>query len=196
MKKNQEDSKNENEMDDHISLPETSKEEEEAFASAEIQPKKVLITDEELRKLQQEVFEFKDKYLRLLADGENSRKRLQKEKQELSRHAIENLMIDFLQPLDNLENALRFAQEMSDEVRNWAFGFQMILTQFKDILSQNGVMSFDSVGRPFNPHDHEAIEMVETADQPPGIIIEENVRGYRMGDRTIRAARVKVAKAP
>lgn len=169
--------------------------EEFAFESAG-KPKQVLITDEELRGLQKEMLEYKDKYLRLLADAENSRKRLQKERIEISRYATENLIVDFLRPLDNLENALRFAQDMSDEVRNWAFGFQMILTQFRDVLAQHGVTPFDSVGKPFNPHDHEAIEMVESTDQPAGIVLEENVRGFRMGDRVIRVARVKVAKAP
>jgi molecular chaperone GrpE len=170
--------------------------EEEVFGSAAANPKQVLITDEELRTLQKEILEYKDKYLRLLADAENARKRLQKERQEISRYAVENLIVDFLRPLDNLENALRFAQDMSDEVKNWAFGFQMILTQFKDVLAQHGVIPFDSVGRAFNPHDHEAIEMVETTMQPPGIIIEESVRGYKMGDRIIRVPRVKVSKAP
>jgi len=175
----------------------TSKDQDEvAFDPASAKPKQVLVTDEELRGLQKEILEYKDKYLRLLADAENSRKRLQKERQEISRYAIENFIVDFLRPLDNLENALRFAQDMSDEVRNWAFGFQMILTQFKDVLAQQGVTSFDSVGTPFNPHEHEAIEMVESTTQPAGVIIEESVRGYRMGDRTIRVARVKVAKAP
>lgn len=176
---------------------ETEKEQDDvAFASASNKPKQVFVTDDELKGLQKEVMEYKDKYLRLLADAENSRKRLQKERQEISKYAIEQVVIDFLRPLDNLENALRFAKEMSDEVKNWAFGFQMILTQFKDVLTQHGVHPFDSVGHPFNPHDHEAIEMVETPDYAEGIIIEENTRGYKMGDRTLRAARVKVAKSP
>jgi molecular chaperone GrpE len=174
---------------------EAGEKEEFEFESAAVQPKQVLVTDEELRSLQKEVLEYKDKYLRLLADAENARKRLQKERQEISRYALESLIVDFLRPLDNLNNALRFAEEMSDEVRNWAFGFQMILTQFKDVLAQHGVNSFDSVGKSFNPHEHEAIEMVESTEQPPGTIIEESVKGYKMGDRTIRAARVKVVKS-
>ncbi len=103
------------------------------------QPKQIWVTDEELKKLQHEVMEYKDKYLRLLAEQENARKRLQKERQEILRYAIESTIVDMLRPIDNLENALNYAQAMSDEVRNWATGFQMILTQFKDILSLNGV---------------------------------------------------------
>ena len=160
--------------------------EEPAYGSAAVNPKQVMITDEELRGLQKEVSEYKDKYLRLLADADNARKRMQKEKQELTRYAMETLIVQFLPPLDNLENALGFAQEMSDEVRNWAFGFQMILAQFKDILAQNGISSIEAHGLPFNPHLHEAIEMVESTTFSPGIIIEECVRGYKMGEKIIR----------
>lgn len=167
---------------------------EETFESAEV-PKQVLIKDVDLRNLQKELIEYKDKYLRLLADADNARKRLQKERQELTKYAIENILIDFIRPLDNFENALKFSQDMSDEVKNWAFGFQMILSQFKDILSANGVAPFESVGQHFDPHLHEAVEMVETKEKPPGTIVEEFVRGYKMGDRTIRPARVKVTKA-
>jgi molecular chaperone GrpE len=171
-----------------------AKQEGDVFESASAKPKQVLVTDEELRSLQKEILEYKDKYLRLLADSDNARKRLQKERQEISRYAVENIVVEFLRPLDNFENALRFAQEMSEEVKNWAFGFQMILAQFKDVLTQNGVSAIDSLGKPFNPHDQEAVEMVESPDHLPGMIVEECVRGYKMGDRTIRAARVKVAK--
>lgn len=188
------DAKNENSGASSASPESAARKEAAEFESAAANPKQVLVTDEELKGLQKELMDYKDKYLRLLADAENARKRLQKEKQEISRYAIEGLIVDFLHPLDNFENALRFAQDMSEEVKNWAYGFQMILAQFKDVLNQNGIIAIDSLGKPFSAHDHEAVEMIETAEQPPGIIIEECVRGYKMGDRTIRAARVKVAK--
>lgn len=180
------------EQENHSS-PKEEEKEEEGFDSAPVQPKQVLITDEELRNIQRELMEYKDKYLHLLADVDNARKRMQKEKHELARFALEGFVVDFLRPLDNFENALRFSQEMSDEVRNWAFGFQMILTQFKDVLAQHHIVAIESVGKKFNPHDHEAIEMVESTE-PPETIVEECMRGYRMGDRLIRPARVKVAK--
>ena len=167
--------------------------EEGLFESAAI-PKQVMVTDEELRSLQKELIDYKDKYLRLLADAENGRKRLLKEREDQIRYAVENLIVEFIQPLDNLDNALRVAQDMSEEVRNWAFGFQMILAQFKDVLAQNGVTPLTSLDTPFDPHLHEAIEMVETSEKPPGTVVEECLRGYKMGDRIIRPARVKVAK--
>lgn len=151
---------------------------------------------QELERLSQEVKELKDKYLRTLAEAENARKRLQKEKQEAIQYALQNAIADFLTPIDHLENALKFTQQMSDDVKHWATGFQMILAQFKEALTANGVSAFISEGQPFDPHRHEAVETVTTTDFPPGTVVEESLKGYRMGDRTIRAARVKVAKAP
>lgn len=160
------------------------------------QPKPVTVTDIELEQLKKEAFEYKDKYQRALAEAENARKRLQKEKQEMIQYALQNIFIDFLNPIDHLENALKFADQASDEVKHWALGFQMILNQFKDVLSNNGVTPFQSEGMRFDPLRHEAIEMVETSEYPPETIVGESLRGYMMGNRTIRPARVTVAKAP
>lgn len=148
----------------------------------------------ELLQLQEQVSEFRDKYLRGLADSENLRKRLQKERQELVQYAVQNAIIDFLSPIDHLENALKFADQASAEVKHWAVGFQMILGQFKDALSNNGVVSFSAVGERFDPHCHEAVEMITTNEHPSGTVIEESLCGYKMGDKTLRPARVKVAK--
>lgn len=146
--------------------------------------------------LETELKECKDKYVRLLAEMENSHKRLQKEKQEMTRFAVENVIADFLLPMDNLENALKFSQKMSEETMNWARGFEMILAQFKDVLGNHGVTAFHSQGNHFDPHLHEAVEVEETPDHPEGVVIQEYVKGYRSGPRTIRPARVKVAKPP
>lgn len=146
-------------------------------------------------KLKQEAAEYKDKYLRLLADSENMRKRLTKEKQEMTTYALQQLASEFLSPIDHMENALKYTEQMSEEVKHWSLGFKMILTQFKDVLINNGIQPFVSKGNPFDPHLHEAVEMEESADHPPGVVIEEFVRGYRMGEKTVRPARVKVSKA-
>ena len=145
--------------------------------------------------LQNQCLEYKNKYLRALAEAENSRKRLQKEKHETIRFAIENTINDFLPIFDNFENALKFAQSSSDEIKNWATGFQMILSQFRDVLHDNGIVAFHSEGNIFDPHFHEAVEIVETNEYPDGTILEEYSKGYKSEKRTIRAAKVKVAKA-
>ncbi len=142
----------------------------------------------------EEVVDYKDKYLRLLADVENTRRRMQKEKQDMMRFAMDNVIADILTPIDQMENALKFADQMSDEVKNWAMGFQMILGQFKEVLSENGITAFVSEGEFFDPAKHEAVEMEETNDVPSGIVLKEFVKGYRSGDRVIRPARVKVSK--
>lgn len=155
-----------------------------------------LNSESEIEQCKKDVAEYKDKYLRQLAEMENMRRRLHKERQELVQHAMQNVIVEFLNPIDHMENALKHTQQMSDEVKNWAIGFQMILSQFKDILSEHGVVSFTSEGTPFDPHHHEAIELMETTEHPSGTVVSESIRGYKMDDRTIRPARVIVAKAP
>lgn len=168
-----------------------TEEEKEPIEETEATPE---VNKEEL--LQEELKECKDKYLRLLAETDNLRKRMQKERQEMTRFAVDNVIADLLVPIDNLENALKFTQNMSDEVKNWAMGFQMILSQFKEVLQNHGVTSFSSEGALFDPHKHEAVEMEETSDKPEGTILQEFVKGYKCGDRIVRPARVKVAKKP
>lgn len=159
-------------------------------------PTPVTITDIELETLKNEAQEYKDKYLRTLAEAENTRKRLMKERQELIQYSLQNLVCDFLTPIDQLDNALKHADKMSPEVKQWSIGFQMILSQFKDVLSNNNVQYFESVGKTFDPHLHEAVEMITTKEHPSNIVIEECLKGYKMGERVIRPARVKVTKQP
>lgn len=166
------------------------------FDEPAVPPPLVTIEADELEKLKQEASEYKNKYLHLLADFDNARKRMQKERHEMVQYAVGNAVVDFLNPIDQFENALQFTQQMSDEVKNWGLGFQMIQSQFKDALAANGIVPFKSEGAVFDPHSHEAIEMVETEDVPEGIVLSESVRGYKMGDRILRPARVKVSKKP
>lgn len=154
------------------------------------------LPEAELNKLKQEASECKDKYLRLLAESENMRKRLGKEKQEMTSYAIQQVIAEFLGPIDHMENALKHAEKMSPDVKHWSLGFEMILTQFKDVLANNGVQQIISKGTPFDPHCHEAVETEESQDTPPGYVIEEFIRGYKMDGKIIRPARVKVSKMP
>jgi molecular chaperone GrpE len=123
------------------------------------------------------------------------RKRMQKEKQEMIGFAIENTICEFLPLLDNFENALKFAQAGSEELKGWASGFQMILSQFRDIVHNHGIVAFHSEGNLFDPDCHEAMEIVETKEYPDNTIIEEYAKGYKSSNRIIRPAKVKVAKS-
>jgi molecular chaperone GrpE len=140
--------------------------------------------------------DFKDKYFRALAEMENMRKRMHKEKQELSRFGVDNAISQFLPALDNLENALLFADSATGEVKNWAMGFKMILAQFKEVLHQHDIVIFHSEGHLFDPLYHEAVELEETDKVPDGTILQEFTKGYKSKERVIRPARVKVAKRP
>jgi molecular chaperone GrpE len=140
--------------------------------------------------------DFKDKYLRALAEIENSRKRLMREKVDAQGFAVQNVIIDLLQPFDQMELALQHADKAAGEVKAWALGFQMILDHFRQVFSSHGVTSFSSVGALFDPHLHEAIETEECSDKPEGLIVFEFQKGYRMGGKTIRPAKVKVATHP
>ncbi len=153
----------------------------------------------EVQRLREEMAqcrEYKDKYLRLLAETENVRKRMQKDKQESIEYAKRDLVLDFLQPIDHLENALKFTNQGSEEVKNWAHGFLMILTQFKNVLSSQRVEAYESVGQHFDPHRHEAVDVVYTNRQAPDTVIEETLKGYAIDGIPLRPARVIVAKAP
>ncbi|MFA6915537.1 MAG: nucleotide exchange factor GrpE [Parachlamydiales bacterium] len=186
-------------MDEEISMPEDQLpdeflEEVEAIVEPVAQPKATSV--DEIERLRNEARENKEKYLHALAEGENSRKRLQKERQEMLQHAIQNVIVEFINPIDQLENALKFAEQASPEVKNWVIGFNMILEQFKDVLTHHGVSTFASEGHPFDPHFHEAIEVVVSEDHPPGTVVKEHLRGYKSSSgKVIRPARVHVSKA-
>jgi len=160
------------------------------------EPETVTVSDIELESLRRDSQDYKEKYLRVLAESENARKRLQKEREEMIQYSLRNMVCDFLPPIDQMENALKHADNASEEVKQWSVGFQMILNHFRDVLTNNGVQAFDSLGQAFDPHMHEAIESVPSSDHPAGIVVEEALRGYKMGDRVIRPARVKVSKEP
>lgn len=150
----------------------------------------------DVKKLEKELQEHKEKYLRTLAEMENTRKRMQKERQEMTKFAVDQVVADFILPLDQFEKALEFASSMSEDVKTWAMGFKMILSQMQDVMTSHGVRAFSCIGEVFNPHEHEAVETEETTSVQEGIIIAEFSKGYKSADRVIKPAKVKVAIRP
>lgn len=165
-------------------------------ASETIPQRENTISEEALNKALNEAKEYKDKYLRALAEMENSRKRLMREKLESQSIAVQGVIVDFLEPLDHLEQALKHASQLVGDVKVWAQGFQMILQQFYQLLESYDVRSFASVGMVFDPNLHEAIEVEEKSDVQEGIILHEFKKGYKMGSKTVRPAKVRVAQSP
>ncbi|MDX8430322.1 MAG: nucleotide exchange factor GrpE [Candidatus Algichlamydia australiensis] len=144
--------------------------------------------------LEAQIKEYQNKYLGALAETENAKKRMQKEKVDSMQYAIDNILGDLLLPLDNFEKALGFKEQMSEEVRNWSMGFEMILSQLQEGLANNGIVPFNSVGERFDPTLHEAVEIEEIEEGEENMIVEEFIRGYKSKERILRPAKVKVTK--
>lgn len=158
---------------------------EEEQKISEVEEKEEVTSEEE---------DFKQKYLFALAEMENMRKRMQKERNEMIQLSVENAISAFLPIIDSFEKALKSSGQVSDEIKTWAFGFQMFLSQFREVLHNNGIVAFHSEGNIFDPHYHEAVETLQTDEYPEGTILEEFSKGYKSEKRIIRPSRVKVAK--
>ncbi|HVB80333.1 MAG TPA: nucleotide exchange factor GrpE [Candidatus Binataceae bacterium] len=150
---------------------------------------------EQLADKDREIAELKDKYLRALADTENIRKRMRQQSEDTVRLQRENLLRDLLPITDNLERAVEAASGGGNG-KPIVEGVEMVLRALLDFLRTNGVIPRESVGRPFDPQFHEAVDHVESVEHPPNTVISEFHRGYQVGERVLRPARVAVAKAP
>lgn len=134
-----------------------------------------------------------DQLRRLQADFTNYRRRMMEEQSRWRQDAEAELARALLPVVDNLERALAAGGDASHPVVQ---GVAMVHRQFLDVLRQAGVEPMDAEGQPFDPHRHEAVARVETADHPDGTVIEVFQRGYLYRGRTLRPAMVKVAVAP
>ncbi|HTR62522.1 MAG TPA: nucleotide exchange factor GrpE [Candidatus Binataceae bacterium] len=140
-----------------------------------------------------EIAELKDKYLRALADGENARKRIRQQSEESVRIQKEGLLRDLLPIVDNLERAVEAARGGTDS-GVIVQGVEMVLRSLIDFLKAQGVTPIVSAGQQFDPLKHEAVDHVPSDVHPPNTVVEEFHRGYSIGDRVLRPARVTVAK--
>jgi molecular chaperone GrpE len=150
---------------------------------------------DEIAAKDKEIAELKDKYLRALADTDNIRKRMRQQSEDTVRLQRENLLRDLLPITDNLERAVDAARGGGNG-KPIVEGVEMVLRALLDFLRTNGVIPRESVGRPFDPQFHEAVDHVESVEHPPNTVISEFHRGYQVGERVLRPARVSVAKAP
>jgi molecular chaperone GrpE len=138
--------------------------------------------------------EYWDKLLRLQADFENTRKRLEKEKQDFIKFANEGILIDLLNVLDDLERSLDVANAGQKDVNVFLKGVEMVLAHLYDLLKDYGIKPIEAAGKIFDPHFHEALMQVENKDLPEHTIVEELQKGYLLNDRVIRTSKVKVSK--
>jgi molecular chaperone GrpE len=146
----------------------------------------------ELQKLKAERDSLLDRLARAQAEFENARRRGAKEQQDYRDYAAADAIKSLLPVIDSFERALQVKSEPGD----FRSGVELIYKQLQDALAKLGVRPIPAKGEPFDPRVHEAIELVETSDAPDHEVIEELQRGYKMKDRLLRPAMVKVAKNP
>jgi len=133
--------------------------------------------------------DFRDRYLRSLADFENFRKRSEREKNDFQRYALAGMVRDLLPVLDNFDRGLEHAEE-GDEFHK---GMALIYKQLFDVLQRHGLKPISESGVRFDPNLHEGVVRVEDASVPSHTVVEVMQKGYFLHDRLIRPAMVKVA---
>jgi molecular chaperone GrpE len=152
----------------------------------------------ELVRLMAERGELLDKFTRRQADFDNYRKRVERERGETYNRAAGEVVGQLLPVIDNLRRALDAEATVqageSEEFRHFLQGVELINRQLGGVLDTLGVKPVLTVGQPFDPHVHEAVAAEESERHAPDTVIEELTRGYRLGDKLIRPAQVKVAK--
>ena len=172
----------------HEASPEGEALHDESAASGDLQAA--------LEAKEQELAELKDKYLRALADNENARKRIRQQSEESVRIQREAILRDLLPIIDNLERAVEAARTSDSGSKTIIDGVEMVLRSMMDLLRAQGVTTLESVGQTFDPTRHEAVDHVASEVHAPNQIVQEFHRGYQIGDRVIRPARVSVSKGP
>ena len=152
--------------------------------------------DAECQKLaaEREAANYKDQYIRLYAEFENARKRMERERQEFVKYANEGLLTEFLNILDNLERSVEAAQARHEDYEAFLKGVEMIMAQIHEMLKRNGVKPIEAKNKIFDPHSHEVLFQEESDAVEEGTVLEELQKGYTLGDRVIRTSKVKVAK--
>lgn len=158
----------------------------------------LVATRAELKRIQSENAELKDRLARRQADFENYRKRIDRERSDTYNRVVVDIASKLLPVLDNLKRALESEASVeaseSDEFRHFLSGVDLIYKQLNGVLEALGVTPIPSVGEQFNPHVHEAVVTEATDEFEPDTVMQEIVSGYRLGDKLIRPALVKVSK--
>ena len=147
--------------------------------------------------IQEEKEEFKDKYLRALANYENLRKRAIQEKEKTYNFAQEEVFGKFLPILDDFKRAFESfnnSEKHKDDYKSFYEGIRLVRSNFENLLKIYNIEPFESLGEKFDPSKHEAIHVIEHNDEEEGKILEETQSGYKIRDKVLRPAKVIVAK--
>jgi len=154
--------------------------------------------EQKAAELEAKLADLNDQYLRKAADFENFRKRVNREKQELTDFANQNLILDLLPVIDDFERAIKSVETCSalqsvQDFKSFYEGVTMIEKRlYTDLENKWGLKRFDSEGQPFDPNRHEALQVEKAAGIREPVVKEDYVKGYSLKDRVIRFAKVKV----
>lgn len=155
------------------------------------------MVEAELQKVRAEQQEFQDAAARRQADFDNFRKRIERERVESYNRVVADVVGQLLPVMDNLRRAHEAESSIeateSQEFRNFLHGVELISKQLNGVLENLGIEQVPTVGHPFDPHVHEAIATEPTDEFEPDTVMQEIVRGYRLGEKLLRPAMVKVA---
>jgi molecular chaperone GrpE len=146
----------------------------------------------EIEQLRSDNDQLKDRLARLQAEFDNARKREVKERQDARDYAVQNAVEPFLGVMDNFQLALK-ADGSAEQLRT---GVELILKQMEDALRGLNVQAVESVGAQFDPRIHEALGSIETVEHPDHQVLEEIRRGYKLRDKLLRPALVRIAVNP
>jgi len=136
----------------------------------------------------------KDKYVRLLAEFDNMRKRHEREKERLIKYAHEEVIVECLKLYDDLERSLVAFKSKEGADANLVKGLEMVFNNMKELMTKYEVKPIECVGKLFDPNTQEVLMQQETTEFPDNVVMEELGKGYTLGGKVVRTAKVKVAK--
>lgn len=148
-------------------------------------------TNEKINELQAKLDESENRYLRLRADFDNFRRRVQIDREASEKYRAQSLATNLLPAIDNFERAMQITPD-SDQAKQLMQGVEMVYRNIIDALKQEGIEIIEAVGKEFDPHFHQAIMQGEDENYGPNIVIEEFQKGYVLKDRVLRPSMVKV----
>ncbi|MEI4829335.1 nucleotide exchange factor GrpE [Bacillus sp. FJAT-53711] len=149
------------------------------------------LLQEKVDELQAKLSETEGRALRLQADFENYKRRVQLDKQAAEKYRSQSLVSDILPALDNFERAMQ-VEANDEQMKSLLQGMEMVYRQLLEALKKEGVEAIETVGKQFDPHEHQAVMQVEDSEFESNAVVEEFQKGYKLKDRVIRPSMVKV----
>ncbi len=164
----------------------------------DIDPKDAQISElqAQLAQAQQALHDQKEGALRALAEGENAKRRAESEIEKARKFALEKFAGDLLPVIDSLDQAVRYADPSNEALKPVLEGLELTQKTFNDTVTKHGLVVLDPQGEAFNPEQHQAMSMQESAEVPPNTVIAVVQKGYEINGRLLRPAMVMVSQAP